>query len=70
MSDHPDDLIPDPKVAQRYAVSTRTLPRWDARPDLGFPAPIVICGRKYRRRSELEAFERARVAETTKQSAA
>jgi hypothetical protein len=70
MADHPDDLLPDPAVARRYQVSTRTLPRWDARPQLGFPAPIVINKRKYRRRSELEAFERARASATTKQTAA
>jgi hypothetical protein len=59
---HDDDLLPDPRVAERYGVSTRTIPRWDANPELGFPEAIVINGRRYRRRSELEAFERAHVS--------
>ncbi len=29
MSDD-DTLLPDPLVAKRYNVSTRTIPRWDA----------------------------------------
>jgi hypothetical protein len=57
---HPDDLIPDPKVAKRYDVTTRTLPRWDDTVGLDFPRPIVINGRRYRRRSELEQWERSR----------
>jgi len=56
----PDDLIPDRKVAKRYDVTTRTLPRWDDNDELDFPRPIVINGRKYRRRSELEQWERSR----------
>jgi hypothetical protein len=55
------DLIPDARVAERYGVSTRTIPRWDADPDLGFPAPVVINGRRYRRRVDLERFERAHI---------
>ena len=55
-------LLPDPLVAKRYNVSTRTIPRWDANPALGFPAPIFINGRKYRRMRELEAWERYRAA--------
>jgi hypothetical protein len=56
-----DDLIPDARVAERYGVSTRTIPRWDADPDLGFPDPVVINGRRYRRRADLERFERAHI---------
>ena len=61
MSDD-DALLPDPLVAKRYNVSTRTIPRWDANPALGFPAPTFINGRKYRRVRELEAWERYRAA--------
>ena len=35
MSDD-DALLPDPLVAKRYNVSTRTIPRWDANLALGF----------------------------------
>jgi hypothetical protein len=56
-----EELLPDPMVAKRYNVSTRTIPRWDRTEGLGFPAPIEIRDRKYRRLSELEAWERKRV---------
>lgn len=57
-----DDLLPDPLVAKRYKVTSRTISRWDTDPKLGFPKPIEINGRKYRRKTELEEFERAHVA--------
>jgi hypothetical protein len=57
----PDDLIPDPLVAKRYHVHLSTIWRWDKDPTLKFPAAIEINRRKYRRRRELQSFERARV---------
>jgi hypothetical protein len=69
--DDDDDLIPDAEVARgRYKVHPITLSRWDADPDLGFPAAIEINGRRYRRRRELVAWERSRVVARTKQTAA
>lgn len=56
------DLLPDPRVAQRYNVNPRTLYRWDENPALGFPKPLVINRRKYRRLNELEIWERQRAA--------
>jgi hypothetical protein len=56
------DLLPDPEVALRYNVSLRTLSRWDEQLELGFPRPVRINGRKYRRLAQLENWERARVA--------
>jgi predicted DNA-binding transcriptional regulator AlpA len=53
-------LIPDPIVAKRYHVSFTTLWRWDRDPDLNFPKPIRIRGRKYRDADELDAFDAAR----------
>jgi hypothetical protein len=50
-------LLPDRKVAERYGVNCRTLFRWDRNPSLGFPAPVTINGRKYRREDELESFD-------------
>ena len=54
-------LIPDPKVCERYGVTPMSLWRWDHKPELNFPKPIVINRRKYRDEAELEAWERARV---------
>jgi len=56
------DLLPDPRVARRYHVTSRTIDRWDRQPDLGFPKAVRINQRKYRRLSELEIWERGRVA--------
>ena len=57
------DLLPDPLVAERYNVTPRTIHRWDRQPDLGFPRPVFINGRKYRRLNQLENWERQRVAD-------
>ena len=35
-------LLPDRLVAERYAVSTRTLERWDEVPGLEFPRAVYI----------------------------
>jgi predicted DNA-binding transcriptional regulator AlpA len=51
------------KVRARYGVCPSTLYRWDRDPDLRFPKPIKINGRKYRDEAELEAFDGARAAE-------
>jgi hypothetical protein len=61
MDSQDEELIPDVRVAKRYGVHLITLSRWTADDKLGFPPPIVI-KRRYRRRSELELFERAHVA--------
>jgi hypothetical protein len=53
-----DRLIPDPDVAKRYGRALMTLWRWDHDPSIGFPPPYRIDGRKYRRESELLAWER------------
>ena len=50
-------LLPDRRVAERYGVCRRTLYRWDRTPGLGFPAPVTINQRKYRRVDELDAFD-------------
>jgi hypothetical protein len=62
----PLDLIADPKLARLLGVSLRTLARWDADPDNDFPAPVILNGRKYRRRGQVEAWlhERALTALT------
>jgi hypothetical protein len=47
---------PDAKVAKRLDVHIKTIKRWDRRPALGFPKPIIINGRTYRDNGELDAF--------------
>jgi hypothetical protein len=60
-------LIPDSVVARhRYGVSLRTLPRWDARPELGFPVPVYINGRKYRDEAALDRFDREQAIKSTR----
>jgi hypothetical protein len=56
------DLLPDSAVAQRYGITPRTIHRWDQRAELGFPKPIRINDRKYRRVTELQVWERTRAA--------
>ena len=50
-------LLPDPVVARRYGKSLRTLARWDGDQTLGFPKPVFIRKRKYRRSEELDQFD-------------
>jgi hypothetical protein len=52
-------LIPDRLVAERYDVCVRTLERWDATPNLGFPPPIRIRRRRFREVAALDAWDRA-----------
>lgn len=54
--------LPDRQVCNRYGVCNRTLSRWDRNPELGFPTPIIINGRKYRDEDELAAWDRAQAA--------
>jgi predicted DNA-binding transcriptional regulator AlpA len=54
-----DALWPDAKVRRRYGVSEMTIWRWDRKPELGFPKPVWINGRKYRRVNELLAWEQS-----------
>jgi hypothetical protein len=54
-------LIAESKTSKRYGVCTRTLDRWDDQPELGFPPPVWINGRKYRDTDRLDAFDQARV---------
>jgi hypothetical protein len=59
MSDtNPDEITPDSKIAKQLGVHPKSLPRWDRRPELNFPKPIFINGRKYRRQAEIREFLR------------
>ena len=54
------ELIPDSKLRRLISKSARTLGRWDGKPELGFPRPVIINGRKHRRASEVTAWINAR----------
>jgi len=60
--DTPDlsDLLPNPRVAARYRVTSRTVDRWERQPGLNFPKPTRINHRKYYRIADLEIWERSR----------
>lgn len=53
-------LLPTRKVWGRYDTTPRTLDRWLAREELGFPKPIVINGRRYWHENKLIEWERSR----------
>lgn len=57
-----DPLIPLPRVARVYGVTLRTIDRWLQRPEIGFPRPEYINGRRYLRLSTVVAFDEARAA--------
>ena len=62
-------LIPDRQVRRRYGdIAASTLFRWDRNPELGFPRPIDINGRKYRDEDELDAFDASRASRAKKRS--
>ena len=51
-------LIPDRRAAERYGVHIRTLARWDAAANLGFPPPVYLRGRRYRELAALDEWDR------------
>jgi hypothetical protein len=55
--------------AARWSVSKRSVERWGEDEELGLPPEIEINGRRYRKLSELEAWERKRaVSAATKRT--
>ena len=64
----PLELVPDPKITRLFGVSLRSLARWDADEKNDFPRPIVINGRKYRRRAAVEAWLQKRALAALKAS--
>jgi hypothetical protein len=55
-------LVPARDVLKRYSIVDRTLDRWLAKPDLGFPRPLVVNNRRYFRENALMEWERRRAA--------
>jgi hypothetical protein len=63
-------LIPDRRAAERYGVHIRTLARWDAAPNLGFPAPIYEALDQWDRENSRQAASlRAQVAQHQRETA-
>jgi hypothetical protein len=63
MSDSPPEggpYLPAPKVWGRYGTTDRTLDRWVADPEMGFPKPLIINGRRYFSEPQLVVWERKR----------
>jgi hypothetical protein len=48
------------KVWERYDVTDRTLDRWIASPEIGFPQPLIVNNRRYFSEPELIVWERQR----------
>jgi hypothetical protein len=60
-----EQLLPTRIVAMRFAVVIRTIDRWLLDDKLKFPRPVVINNHRYFKLSEIEIWERARVAKTS-----
>jgi hypothetical protein len=60
---------PDSEIARHFGIHPKSLRRWDERPELGFPPPIRVNGRKYREWNAIREFERrAAIAHASKPS--
>src|SRR5262245_10110986 len=65
-SQRSDTLWASRRVRARYDdISEMTLYRWEHNPELGFPEPLRINGRKFWRERELLAWERTRACSDT-----
>jgi hypothetical protein len=55
-----NELIPNAKTARRLGVTTRTLFRWTAQPDLNFPKPCFVNNRRYFSAAEFDTWQASR----------
>ena len=53
--------LPRRATCARYGVCSRTIARWERDPDLKFPQPTVINGRKYDDEGALNEWDRAQL---------
>jgi len=60
MSHQIDQLVPNAKVARRLGVTTRTVFRWTAQPELNFPEPCLINNRRYYSEAAIDAWKESR----------
>jgi hypothetical protein len=59
---HEERFLSRRQQAERYGKSVKTVERWGLDPTLGFPGEYDINSHKFRKLSELEAWERSRAA--------
>jgi hypothetical protein len=57
--------LPTRLVCERYNVCDRTIARWERDPNLGFPQPVIINGRKYHDEDRLTDWDRANAVRLT-----
>ncbi len=62
MNDLEEGLISAPKLCKRLDIVGMTLWRHERDPRLNFPQPIKINGRKFYKKSEIDAWERVQAA--------
>ena len=55
-----DSFLPASAVWRRYGVTSMSIHRWLADPDLGFPKPFYLGRFRFWRIAELEAWESTR----------
>ena len=60
----------DSEIARYLSVHPKTLPRWDRKPELGFPKPVYLGGHKYRKWSEVLEWTRQAAASFARNNAA
>jgi hypothetical protein len=63
-----DQLIPDWVVKNEFRVCSMTLWRWTEDQQLGFPQPVKIRGRNYRRRRQVDTFKARMIREALAQA--
>jgi predicted DNA-binding transcriptional regulator AlpA len=59
MSKVEPEWLPSAKLADFLNVSAMAIWRWERDPNLGFPRPTVIHGRKYWNRAEINSWMRS-----------
>lgn len=60
--EHPDELIQAAEVRRIFGgISDMSLWRWLDNPDLNFPRPIFISRRRFWRKSEIAAWQKAQM---------
>jgi hypothetical protein len=69
MTDRHETFLTRLHQAKRWSVSKRSVERWGEDENLKLPPEIEINGRRYRKLSEIEAWERARVVVSIPKSA-
>ena len=64
-----DQMMSSGAIAREFGVHVRTIDNWQGRDGLGFPSPVVINGRRYWKRSDIEAWKQSRPAIPTRKVA-